>query len=165
MSVYTHIMFKDLSKEKLYEFARQAVPCVGFNTRRATRLVSQYYDKMLAPVGIRSTQYSLLSLLSMMGEAPMQEVAHVLAMDRTTLTRNLNPLLREGLVEVRVGSDRRARLLRLTAKGQSTLEKATPYWQKAQSGIVDEIGAEQWDALMRGLHQISIIVENSEENP
>jgi len=158
-------MLKDLPKEKLYEFARQAVPCVGFNTRRATRLVTQYYDKALAPVGIRSTQYSLLSLLSMMGEAPMQEVAYVLAMDRTTLTRNLNPLLREGLVEVRVGSDRRARPLRLTAKGQSTLEKALPYWQKAQSGLVDEIGAEQWDALMRGLHQISMIVENSEENP
>jgi DNA-binding MarR family transcriptional regulator len=105
------------------------------------------------------------SLLSMMGEAPMQEVAYVLAMDRTTLTRNLTPLLREGLVEVRVGSDRRSRPLRLTAKGQSTLEKATPYWQKAQSGIVGEIGAEQWDALMRGLHQISMIVENSEENP
>lgn len=78
-------MFKDLPKEKLYEFSRQAVPCVGFNTRRATRLITQYYDKMLAPAGIRSTQYSLLSLLDMMGEAPMQEVAYVLAMDKDNL--------------------------------------------------------------------------------
>ena len=152
-------MFKDLPKESLYEFSRQAVPCVGFNTRRATRLITQYYDKALAPAGIRSTQYSLLTLLAMMGEAPMQEVAYVLAMDRTTLTRNLTPLLRQGLVKVKVGSDRRARPLALTPKGQSTLEQALPYWQAAQSRIVDEIGAEQWDAMMRGLHQISIIVE------
>lgn len=157
-------MLKDLPKEALYEFSRQAVPCVGFNTRRATRLITQYYDKALAPVGIRSTQYSLLSLLEMMGEAPMQEVAYVLAMDRTTLTRNLNPLLRAGLVKVKVGSDRRSRPLTLTPKGKSTLEKALPYWQKAQSHILDEIGAKQWDTMMRGLHQISMIVEETEES-
>ncbi len=152
-------MFKDMPKESLYEFARQAVPCVGFNTRRATRLITQYYDKALAPAGLRSTQYSLLTLLSMMGEAPMQEAAYVLAMDRTTLTRNLSPLLKKGLVKVTVGSDRRSRPLALTSKGQSALEKALPYWQAAQSRIVDTIGAEQWDAMMRGLHQISMIVE------
>lgn len=157
-------MFKDLPKENLYEFARQAVPCVGFNTRRATRLITQYYDKALAPAGIRSTQYSLLSLLSMMGEAPMQEVAYVLAMDRTTLTRNLNPLVRQGLVKVQVGSDRRSRPLLLTAKGQSMLEKALPYWEAAQSRIVDEIGADKWDSIMRSLHQISLIVEETEES-
>lgn len=89
----------------------------------------------------------------------MQEVAYVLAMDRTTLTRNLNPLLRAGLVKVKVGSDRRSRPLTLTPKGKSTLEKALPYWQKAQSRIVNEIGTEQWDLMMRGLHQISMIVE------
>lgn len=152
-------MFKDLPREALYEFARQAVPCVGFNTRRATRLITQYYDKALVPAGIRSTQYSLLSLLSMMGEAPMQEVAYVLAMDRTTLTRNLNPLVRKGLVKVTVGSDRRARPLAITPKGKSTLEKALPYWQQAQSQIVETIGSEQWDLMMQGLHRISMIVE------
>ncbi len=154
-------MFKNLPKESLYEFARQAVPCVGFNTRRATRLITQYYDKALAPAGLRSTQYSLLSLLSMMGEAPMQEAAYVLAMDRTTLTRNLNPLVRQGLVKIKVGSDRRSRPLAITPKGQSALEKALPYWQEAQSLIVDKIGAEQWDMMMRGLHQISMIVEET----
>jgi DNA-binding MarR family transcriptional regulator len=154
-------MFKDLPKESLYEFSRQAVPCVGFKTRRATRLVTQYYDKALAPAGLRSTQYSLLSLLSMTSEAPMQEVTYILAMDRTTLTRNLSPLLKKGLVKVTVGSDRRARPLALTPKGQSALEKALPYWQAAQSRIVDTIGAEQWEAMMRGLHQISMIVEEN----
>ena len=156
-------MFKDMPKENLYEFARQAVPCVGFNTRRATRLITQYYDKMLAPAGLRSTQYSLLNALSMLGEASMQDMSTMMAMDRTTLTRNLSPLLKKGLVKVSVGSDRRARPIKITSRGKSALEEALPYWQKAQSHIVDSFGADNWDQLMRGLHQISMIVEENQE--
>ena len=154
-------MFKDMPKENLYEFARQAVPCVGFNTRRATRLITQYYDKALAPSGLRSTQYSLLNALSMLGETSMQDMSIIMAMDRTTLTRNLSPLVKRGLVKVSVGSDRRSRPITVTLKGKSALEKALPYWQEAQSHIVDAVGSEQWDAMMRGLHQISLIVEES----
>jgi DNA-binding MarR family transcriptional regulator len=154
-------MFKDMPKENLYEFARQAVPCVGFNTRRATRLITQYYDKALAPSGLRSTQYSLLNALSMLGEASMQDMSIIMAMDRTTLTRNLSPLVKKGLVKVSVGSDRRSRPIMVTPKGKSVLEKALPYWQKAQSHIVDTVGNDQWDTMMRGLHQISLIVEEN----
>ena len=156
-------MFKEMPKENLYEFARQAVPCVGFNTRRATRLVTQYYDKALAPTGLRSTQYSLLNALSMLGEASMQDLSIMMAMDRTTLTRNLSPLLKKGLVKVSVGSDRRSRPIKITPRGKSALEEALPYWQKAQSHIVDSFGADNWDQLMRGLHQISMIVEENQE--
>lgn len=157
-------MFKNLSQETLYEFARQTVPCVGFNIRRAMRLVTHYYDKALAPAGLRSTQYSLLTLLTMMGEAPMQEVAFVMAMDQTTLTRNLSPLLNKGWVNVSVGSDRRVRPLTVTAKGKSVLEKARPLWEEAQAHIVSQLGGDaNWDRIMRGLHQISMIVESSEE--
>ncbi|MBK8619078.1 MAG: winged helix-turn-helix transcriptional regulator [Anaerolineales bacterium] len=152
-----------MPKESLYEFARQAVPCVGFNTRRATRLVTQYYDKALAPTGLRSTQYSLLNALSMLGEASMQDMSIMMAMDRTTLTRNLSPLLKKGLVKVSVGSDRRSRPIKITPRGKSALEEALPYWQKAQSHIVDSFGADNWDQLMRGLHQISMIVEENQE--
>ena len=154
-------MFKDMPKESLYEFARQAVPCVGFNTRRATRLITQYYDKALAPAGLRSTQYSLLNALSMLGETSMQDISTIMAMDRTTLTRNLSPLVKKGLVKVSVGSDRRSRPITVTSKGKSTLEKALPYWQEAQSHILDAVGADQWDTMMRGLHQISMIVEEN----
>jgi DNA-binding MarR family transcriptional regulator len=154
-------MFREMPRESIYEFARQAIPCVGFNTRRATRLITQYYDRILAPTGLRSTQYSLLNGLSMMGESSMQDLAFILAMDRTTLTRNLSPLQKKGLVKVSVGNDRRSRQLMVTSKGRIALEKALPYWQKAQSHIVDTLGAEQWDTMMRGLHQISLIVEEN----
>jgi DNA-binding MarR family transcriptional regulator len=157
-------MFKDMPRENVYEFARQAVPCVGFNTRRVTRLVTQYYDQALAPVGLRSTQYSLLSALALMGETSMQDLAFILAMDRTTLTRNLGPLLKKGLVKTSVGKDRRSRPLVMTEKGKSALEKALPYWQKAQSSIVDRIGADRWDQVMRWLHEISMIVEENQQS-
>jgi DNA-binding MarR family transcriptional regulator len=154
-------MLKDKPKKALYEFARQSVPCIGFNTRRATRLITQYYDKALAPARLRSTQYSLLSVLAMLGENSMQDLAFVLAMDRTTLTRNLNPLLKKGWVKIQVGSDRRARPLTITPAGQAVLENALPLWQRAQAHILDRIGEANWDAMMRGLHQISMIVEES----
>jgi DNA-binding MarR family transcriptional regulator len=154
-------MFKEMPRENLYEFARQAIPCVGFNTRRATRLITQYYDKALAPVGLRSTQYSLLSALSMTEEVTMHDLAFVLAMDRTTLTRNLSPLLKKGWIKVSVGDDRRARPVKITPKGKSILENALPFWEKAQSHITDSLGDSKWDQIMRGLHKISMIVEES----
>ena len=154
-------MLKEMPKENLYEFARQAVPCVGFNTRRATRLVTQYYDKALTPAGLRSTQYSLLSVLLMMEKASIQELALVLAMDRTTLTRNLSPLRKKGWIKVSVGTDRRARPVLITRKGRTILDKALPLWQQAQAQIVNSLGASNWDQIMRGLHQISMIVEEN----
>ena len=150
-----------MPRESLYEFARQAVPCVGFNTRRATRLITQFYDKALAPTGLRSTQYSLLSVLSLMDEIFMQDLALVLAMDRTTLTRNLTPLLKKGLIKISVGRDRRARLINITPKGKESLESAFPYWKEAQSHILDSLGDSNWDQIMRGLHKISMIVEEN----
>lgn len=154
-------MLKVMPKEGLYEFARQTVPCVGFNTRRATRLITQFYDKALAPTGLRSTQYSLLSVLSLLDEVAMQDLALVLAMDRTTLTRNLSPLVRKGLIKISVGGDRRVRPIKITQKGRAVLEDALPYWREAQSHIVHKLGASNWDQMMRGLHQISMIVEES----
>lgn len=157
--IYTYIVFKNIPPESLYEFARQQVPCVGFNTRRVTRLVTQYYDKMLAPTGLRSTQYSLLSVLSLMEEFLMQDLALVLAMDRTTLTRNLNPLLKKGFVKVSVGIDRRSRPVKITPKGKLALENARPFWEKAQFHIMDRLGISNWDRIMGDLHKISMIVE------
>ncbi|HNB53288.1 MAG TPA: MarR family winged helix-turn-helix transcriptional regulator [Anaerolineales bacterium] len=150
-----------MPREDFYALARQVAPCVGFNTRRATRLVTQYYDHALAPVGLRSTQYSLLGLLALVDEIPMQELALVLAMDRTTLTRNLNPLLEKELIEVSVGSDRRVRPIKITPKGVAILAEALPLWEQAQARIVDQLGPDKWDEMMRGLHQISMIVEDS----
>ncbi|HUG34782.1 MAG TPA: MarR family winged helix-turn-helix transcriptional regulator [Anaerolineales bacterium] len=153
-------MFKDMPRESLYQFARRQVPCVGFNVRRATRLVTQYYDKILAPSGLRSTQYSLLNVLSLVNNLRMNDLALILAMDRTTLTRNLRPLIKQGLIKVSTGSDRRTRLILLTTKGRDVMIKATPYWERAQAHITNHLGASNWDKVMGELHQISMIAED-----
>jgi DNA-binding MarR family transcriptional regulator len=150
-----------MPRESLYQFARENVPCVGFNIRRATRLVTQFYDKMLAPSGLRSTQYSLLNVLSLMDAPCMNDLALILAMDRTTLTRNLHPLLEQGLVKIAAGSDRRARLIQLTSKGRNVLSNATPYWEQAQVHITEQLGASNWDKIMGELHMISMIAEDA----
>lgn len=152
-------MEKKIPQQSLYEFARQSVPCVGFHTRRATRLVTQYYDHVLAPASLRLTQFTLLNTLAVLGEMTMQYLALVLAMDRTTLTRNLGPLLRDELVQVEVGRDHRTRQVSITPAGAAALAAAQPYWEKAQAGIVEKLGAENWDQIMRSLQQISMIVE------
>lgn len=149
-----------MPRESLYEFARQQVPCVSFNFRRATRLVTQLYDKILAPSGLRSTQYSLLNVLSLTDELRMQDLALVLAMDRTTLTRNLRPLIKQGFVKVSMGSDRRSRLVLLTSKGKDVMKKALPFWEQAQAYITERLGAANWDKVMVELHKISMIAED-----
>ena len=153
-------MFKDMPRESLYQFARQQVPCVGFNVRRATRLITQFYDKMLAPSGLRSTQYSLLNVLSLMNDLRMQDLALILAMDRTTLTRNLRPLTKQGLIKLSTGRDRRARLVQLTAKGKTVLAEALPYWEQAQVYITERLGPSTWDKVVEELHKISMIAED-----
>ncbi|NPV56085.1 MAG: winged helix-turn-helix transcriptional regulator [Anaerolineae bacterium] len=145
----------------LYAFARQNVPCVGFNVRRATRLVTQFYDRALAPAGLRSTQFSLLNVLAMVPALRMQDLADILAMDRTTLTRNLKPLLKQGWVKTTVGADRRARMVQITPGGRNVMHGAQPMWEEAQKYITERLGADTWDGVMEDLHRLSMIVEDA----
>ena len=108
--------------------------------RQATRLVTQLYDQCLAPVGLRVTQYSILANAARLGPTTVRDLADYLVMDRTSLTHNLGPLVRDGLVEVRVGTDRRVREVRLTAVGKTRLAEARPLWADAQHRFEDSYG-------------------------
>lgn len=81
--------------------------CTCFRLRKLTRRLTQHYDAYLAPTGLRLTQYSLLANLARGGPATMSALADLLEMDRTTLTRNLKPLVQSGFVAVGAGSDGR----------------------------------------------------------
>ena len=152
-------MFQDMTRETPYAFARQNVPCVGFNTRRATRLVTQFYDRALAPAGLRSTQFSLLSVLALVPALNMGDLAGILAMDRTTLTRNLQPLLKRGWARAQRGADRRARMVQITPAGRNKLHGAQPLWEEAQKHITSRLGEEHWERMLGELHRLSMIVE------
>lgn len=127
------------------------VSCTGGNLRRATRAVNQVYDAALAPVELKSTQFTLLAALGHLGEVPLTRLAEALVLDRTTLTRNLKPLIEQGLIRSGGDEDRRVRRLGLTAKGKRRLEKALPHWREAQRRMVDKLGAERWARLLDDL--------------
>ena len=113
--------------------APASLTCHCVALRRSARRVTQFYDRHLAGSGLRITQYSLLRALAAQGPTAMQALAAHLVMDRTTLTRGLRPLEREGLVRLEAGRDARTRLVGLTEAGRARLEAATPAWARAQA--------------------------------
>ena len=107
--------------------------CNCLAIRQAARHVTQFYDQLLAPSGLRTTQFSILIRLQRRGPMPINALAAELVMDRTTLGRNILPLQRDGLIEVVASpDDRRRRELRLTAKGLAMHRQAVERWAVAQ---------------------------------
>jgi len=131
------------------------VRCVCFNLRKATRAVTQVYDRALQAAELKITQFTLLSVLNHAGPVPMQRLAEYIGMERTTLTRNLRPLERKRLVEILPGDDLRLRNVSITAKGKRALEKALPLWEAAQDRLEAELGHDTWDRIRKGLSQVT----------
>ena len=130
-----------------------ASPCHCANLRRAARAVSRYYDAHLAPSGLTVAQYSLLRTLSRLEPATAGELGAALALDRTTLVRNLRPLTERNYV-AEAGEagrrDRRAKPLTLTPAGRDALDVAEPLWRQAQDGVAEALGSDALAALLGG---------------
>src|SRR5919109_3868461 len=110
--------------------------CLCLHAQRAARALARRFDVALAPVGITSGQFSLLMSLNRPEPPSLGSVAALLAMDRTTLTANLKPLERRGLVATASDpKDKRVRLLRLTPVGRAVLVEAAPIWQHMHAEI------------------------------
>lgn len=114
--------------------------CLCLHAQRAARALARRFDIALKPAGITSGQFSLLMSLNRPKPPNLGSVASLLAMDRTTLTANLKPLERRGLVEtVRDPMDARARLLQLTSAGRAILAEAVPIWRHVHAAIEKEL--------------------------
>ena len=130
--------------------------CLCLHVQRAARLLARRFDEALRPFGITNGQFSLLMSLNRPDPPPMGPVASLLSMDRTTLTAALKPLQRQGLLKIAQDpSDRRSRILILTAKGRDLLAHALPAWQKTHREIEHEIPGVNWDELRRTLRAFS----------
>ena len=112
--------------------------CFCFNLRKITRSVTQLYDLILDPTGIRATQLSLLAALASTNTRTLTDVSRILVMDRTTLTRNLKPIEKLGLIESVKTSDKRAKSYKLSEKGKLVLHNAINNWNKAQSLVLSK---------------------------
>lgn len=131
--------------------------CTCAALRKASRRLSQAYDAALAPEGLTTCQFSLLSTLGRWaGEPPnIQALAEALALDRTTLGHNLRPLERAGLVAVRADAgDGRVRRVRLTEAGRAKREACVPLWRGAQERFDHAFGAARSAALRAELSAI-----------
>jgi DNA-binding MarR family transcriptional regulator len=130
--------------------------CNCLALRQATRHLTQVYDRFLAPSGLRSTQYSILARLHRKGAMTINALAGDLAMDRTTLGRNIMPLRREGLIMIAKGrSDRRSRELRLTQSGASRVRTAFASWSAAQARFEKTFGVKRAKALRALLDDVT----------
>jgi DNA-binding MarR family transcriptional regulator len=130
--------------------------CLCLHLQRAARAVARRFDDALRPLGLTSGQFSLLMSLNRPEPPTIGQVADVLAMDRTTLTANLKPLARRGLVEVRVdAADRRSRRLVLTPAGRSLLTAALPVWRRQHAAIDELVPGADPDKLRAELRAIS----------
>jgi DNA-binding MarR family transcriptional regulator len=132
-----------------------AEECNCFAVRAAARHVSQFYDQVLAPTGLRTTQFSILAKLKRRGPLTINALAEDMVMDRTTLGRNILPLERDGLIRIEpAASDRRAKELHLTRAGERRLEAARKRWAIAQARFEAVFGTERaadLRALLRGV--------------
>ncbi len=114
--------------------AQETQECNCFAVRSAARHVTQLYDRFLASSGLRTTQFSILAKLNRRGPLTINRLAEDMAMDRTTLGRNILPLERDGLITIEpAAADRRAKELHLTKMGRKRFEVATKAWSEAQA--------------------------------
>jgi DNA-binding MarR family transcriptional regulator len=121
----------------------------------ASRIVTRHYDSALAPIGLSTSSYSILSRTSREGPLPLGALAARLAMDRTTLSRELAPLVDAGLVEAEPDEhDRRKRIVALTDDGAALVKEARPRWARAQKELSRRFGSGRTDALMAELHAL-----------
>jgi DNA-binding MarR family transcriptional regulator len=147
-------MLLEMSEKAATTIAQQEVvrACAVMNFRQVTRAVTAQFDDALRPTGLRATQLNLLVVIEGAFAVTVTELAAILAMDRTTLTRNLKLLRARGLVE----ADRIA----LTSKGRKAAAAALPLWEGAQAGIVKGLGERRWVALLGELTATRAVVRD-----
>ena len=122
--------------------------CTCFKLRKLTRAMSRLYDAHLATVGLKTTQYSVL-VNAARAALPVAELAEILGLERTTLTRNLKPLQEAGWVELKSGADSRQRIVTITTSGRDMLKAAYVAWRRAQTEFEKLMGRDA----VRSLHQ------------
>jgi DNA-binding MarR family transcriptional regulator len=121
--------------------------CICGNVRRASRVITQFYDACFQGSGYTIAQFGLLHTLSITKIATQAQLGAILSIDPTTLSRTLRPLLRKKWIKRIPGSDRREQYVQLTALGRKQLKQARPNWLRAQARVRESLGDESWNQL------------------
>jgi DNA-binding MarR family transcriptional regulator len=132
--------------------------CTCSNLRKSACAVTQAYDNTLRSVGLRVIQFTLLATLAGRGNLPLTKLSEVLGVDRTILTRNLQPLVRRDLIRTENEDDHRVRVVVLTDVGRNVFEVARHKWDEMQMQMSKGLGQERWSGLLKDLSGITAIV-------
>lgn len=135
--------------------------CTCLKLRKAARAITQAYDEALKPSGLRATQFSLLSVVAEMGPIGVAEIANTLASDRTTITRNLKPLVARKLLAAADGDDARRRPVEITEAGKQALQTALPLWKTIQTKTVNDLGEDRWSNMIADLTDTVNLLQSS----
>lgn len=128
--------------------------CFCYKTRAASRTITRFYDDALKSTGLKANQFTMLVSINIQAPVSISNLAESLSMERTTLTRNLNPLEKQGLVSLSSGVGR-IRNANLTKQGKETLEVVRPLWLKAQEKIQEALGEQDSTKLATLLNQLN----------
>ena len=131
-----------------------ATSCLCCKARMAARSVTRSYDKALRSTGLRITQFTVLVAASVSGGMALGQLAEILGLERTTLSRNLSVLVKEGLIEV-ANLDSRTRHIVLASAGKARLQAALPVWSRAQQRLQQKLGREKWRNLQEDLTRLA----------
>jgi DNA-binding MarR family transcriptional regulator len=132
------------------------LPCYCATLRQATRVLTAFYDDRLSPTGVRVTQFTILQALDLLKSARILDLEGPLAMDQTTLTRNLALLAKRGLVAVIARPSGREKCWGLTKSGRKAFEQALPLWETAQAEVNKRTGVRNMHALHEHIFELAV---------
>jgi DNA-binding MarR family transcriptional regulator len=136
--------------------------CACAAVRRAARAVTQFYDLVLAPTGLRTTQFITLRAIAEAGEIAQWQLAHQYAFAPETLSRHLSLARKKGLLQVRLGARRGERIYGLTPYGRDCLNKALPHWERAQQRLAQALGEDGLESAIDALDRIAQAAQAAE---
>jgi DNA-binding MarR family transcriptional regulator len=143
--------------------SRPSAACACGRLRRASRALTQFYDAAMAASGVRITQFSLMRTLAREGTVRISDLARTCLLDRTAMTRTLDPLVAQGYVRIAPGRDARTREVTLTRAGAAALDAAADEWKRAQAAVARRIGRERLDALIATLAELESLHPDAAE--
>jgi DNA-binding MarR family transcriptional regulator len=145
--------------------AHTTVPrgCTNLKLRQFSRALSRHYDAYVGATGLKITQYSLLSHVVLLGPIKPSELAARMTLDASTLTRNLQPLVQQGWVELGPGEDGRSRLVIATEEGRAKRAEGQRAWKQAQLALNARLGAERVAALHAMVDDCMALLEAEED--
>jgi len=137
--------------------------CIFTATRKANRVLFRHYQNALSPTGISIVQLSVLRALERHGPLMLSRLADELAMERTSLYRTIEPLVTLGAVQVKSAIKGKAKIAELTEEGYDTIKRVMPFWSEAQGCILEEVGGDALNDLVKLLKSVSKFPRSKKE--